>query len=205
MPNFLYQTTNSDDAFEAYKLYVSLRSHFTSKHYDYTKYNGRIKATKASFLKRSDVYWFHKLAQHKDPTSFLVANFAYGEGDWIGNIVQNNEAENNYIQYCLVRDSLSYIFKLNLDEMDPDFNANFQVEEGQHPNLLKLLLRKKITLETFVILEELCSFSRKWNRRISDTIIWPATYMKAVKYKPFVNFDKEKMKKIVVDKFKHMA
>lgn len=201
MPNFLYQTTNSDDAFEAYKQYVSLRSHFTSKHYDYQKYNGRIKATKASFLKRSDVYWFHKLALHPDKEAFLVANFAYGEGDWIGNMVQNTTSELNYKQFCRVRDSLTYQFKLDLEKMLPKFDDNFAVEGGQHPPLLKMLLRKQINLETFVILEDLCSFSRKWNRRIEDTVIWPVIHMKVTKFKPFVMYDKEKMKKIVVDFF----
>lgn len=203
MPNFLYQTTNSDDAFEAYKLYVALRSHFTTKHYDFTKYEGRVKATKASFLKRSDVYWFHKLAQHPDKTSFLVANFAYGEGEWIGNMVQNTSADQNYKQYCRVRDSLTYMFNIDLDKLDPSFDANMLVGEGQHPKLLRLLLRKEINLETFVILEDLCSFSRKWSRRISDTIIWPAVHQKAIKFRPFVDYNKEKMKKIVVDKFKN--
>ena len=203
MQGFLYQTTNSDDAFEAYKLFVALRSHFTTKHYDFSKYEGRIKATKASFLKRSDVYWFHKLAQHPAKQSFLVANFAYGETDWIGNMVQNTAAESNYRQYCKVRDSLTYCFKQDLEKLDPVFDSNFVVEEGQHPKLLRLLLRKEINLETFVILEDLCSFSRKWNRRITDTVIWPVVHHKATKFKPFVDYNKDKMKKIVVDLFKN--
>lgn len=201
MPNFLYQTTNSDDAFEAYKLYVALRSHFSTKHYDFTKYEGRVKATKASFLKRSDVYWFHKLAQHPDKISFLVANFAYGDGEWIGNMVQNANAEKNYKQYCRVRDSLTYQFKQDLSLLDPNFDSNFVVVDGQHPPLLRLLLRKQITLETFTILEGLCSFSRKWSRRITETIIWPDTHFKVSKFKPFVDYDRDKMKKIVVDLF----
>lgn len=201
MPNFLYQTTNSDDAFEAYKLYVALRSHFTTKYYDFAKYDGRVRATKASFLKRSDVYWFHKLAQHSDKTSFLVANFAYGESDWIGNIVQNANAEKHYMQYCRVRDSLTYEFKKDLSLLNPVFDQNFVVEEGQHPHLLKLLLRKQINLETFTILENLCQFSRKWSRRITDPIIWPSIHFKVSKFKPFVHYERDKMKKIVVDLF----
>lgn len=203
MQGFLYQTTNSDDAFEAYKLFVALRSHFTTKHYDFTKYDGRIKATKASFLKRSDVYWFHKLAQHPAKIAFLVANFAYGETDWIGNMVQNTSAEANYRQYCKVRDSLTYCFKQDLEQLDPNFDQNFIVEDGQHPPLLRLLLCNKINLETFVILEDLCSFSRKWNRRITDPVIWPAVHHKVTKFRPFVDYNKDKMKKIVVDLFKN--
>lgn len=203
MQGFLYQTTNSDDAFEAYKLFVALRSHFTTKHYDFSKYEGRIKATKNSFLKRSDVYWFHKLAQHPNKMAFLVANFAYGETDWIGNMIQNSNAEANYRHYCKVRDSLTYIFTQDLHKLDNVFDDNFRVEEGQHPTLLKLLLRKEISLETFVVLEDLCSFSRKWNRRITDTIIWPTVHHKALKFRPFVEYNKDKMKKIVVDLFKN--
>lgn len=201
MPNFLYQTTNSDDAFEAYRLYVALRSHFNTKSYDYFKYEGRVRTAKSSFLKRPDQFWFHKLAQRRDKFEFLLSNFVYGSDNWIGSILQNVESERNLKDYIKTRDSLSYTFKNDLNRFGCSFDSSLEVKEGQHPLLLKLLLRKQITLETFTILEDLCGFTKKWNRRIHDTVVWPAACFKVNKYKPFVQYDREKFRKIVVDTF----
>ncbi len=38
-------------------------------------------------------------------------------------------------------------------------------------------------------------------KKISDPVVWPEVYRKIKKYKPFVNFDQQKVKKLVVDKF----
>lgn len=205
MPSFLYQTTNTEDAFEAYRLYAALRNHFTTKSYDYFKYDGRVRTAKSSFLKRPDQFWFHKLAQRKDRFEFLLANFVYGDENWIGNILQNEESERNLRDYIKVRDSLSYTFKNDLNRFDDTFDKTLEVVDGQHPMLLKLLLRKQIAIETFCILEEMCQFSRKWNRKIVDPVVWPKVHFKVLKYKPFISFDKEKLKKIVVDTFSRVS
>ena len=67
--------------------------------------------------------------------------------------------------------------------------------------LLKLFLRGTIRLETLVVLDSLINYTRSWNKKISDPVVWPEVYRKIKKYKPFVNFDQQKVKKLVVDKF----
>jgi hypothetical protein len=47
----------------------------------------------------------------------------------------------------------------------------------------------------------LINYTRSWNKKISDPVVWPEVYRKIKKYKPFVNFDQQKVKKLVVDKF----
>ncbi|MFZ4600148.1 MAG: hypothetical protein ACOYNN_16025 [Terrimicrobiaceae bacterium] len=189
------------DAFEAYKLYLALKNHFTSKTYDYFKYGGRTKASRTTFEKRSDKYFFHKLSKRKDPVEFLVSNFVYSGDNWIGDLVHNTESERLYKQFLKVKESLSYTFSNDLDKLESEFDSNFLVVDGQHPLLLKLLLRNEITIETFVILDELVSFSRKWSRRIEETVVWPQVNLKCKKYRQFLEFDRDKMKKIVLDKF----
>ena len=189
------------DAFEAYKLYLALKNHFTSKTYDYFKYGGRTKASRTTFEKRSDKYFFHKLSKRKDPVEFLVSNFVYSGDNWIGDLVHNSESERLYKQFLKVKESLSYTFSNDLDKLESEFDSNFLVVDGQHPLLLKLLLRNEITIETFVILDELVSFSRKWSRRIEETVVWPQVNLKCKKYRQFLEFDRDKMKKIVLDKF----
>ena len=51
------------EAFQAYKTYVAIKNHFTSKTYDFFKYNGRTKASRSTFEKRNDKYFFSKLIQ----------------------------------------------------------------------------------------------------------------------------------------------
>lgn len=189
------------DAFEAYKLYIAIKNHFTSKTYDYFKYGGRTKASRTTFEKRTDKYFFHKLSKRKDPLEFLVSNFVYNGDTWVGDLVQNSESERYYKQFLKNKESLSYIFSSDCDKLDPTFDTNILVEDGQHPKLLKMVLRKEIQIETLIILDELTSFMKYWNRNITDTIVWPQLYLKCKKYKQFLNFNRDKMKEIVLAKF----
>jgi len=189
------------DAFDAYKLYLSLKSHFNNKTYDYFKYGGRTRASRTTFDKRPDKYFFHKLSKRKDILEFLVSNFVYSSDKWVGDLVQNSESEKNLRQYQKYRESITYIFSNDLDKLDSSFDSNFVVVDGQHPELLKKVLRGTINIETFIILDDLIGFMSKWNRRIEDNVVWPQLYLKCKKYRPFLEFDRERLKKIVLDKF----
>lgn len=190
------------DGFDAYKTYVALKNHFNSKTYDYFKYNGRCKASKQSFDKRNDKYFFQKLSKQKNIVDFLVANIVYGDNIWVGDVINNTEAEKCYREFLKVRESLSYIFKNDLDKFGDPFLDSFLVDDGQHPKALKLYLEKEIHLETLIILNDLSCFMKHWNRKIEDTVVWPMIYNKCKKLRPFLQFDNERMKKIVVDKIK---
>ena len=50
------------DAFEAYKIYMGLKAHFNSK-YDFTKYGGKTRNSKSSYLKRKDKHFLVKLQE----------------------------------------------------------------------------------------------------------------------------------------------
>ena len=191
------------DAFEAYKVYVALKNHFTSPTYDFFKYEGRTKAGHRSFDKRPDKYFFHKLAKRKDVVDYLVANFVYNDNvnTWIGNLLNNNESDKCYSQLVKTRESLSYIFTNDLSHLEVEFDNNFNVVDGQHPHLLKLYLRHEISIETMIILDDLVGYMKKWNRRIEDDILWPTVYLKCKKFRPFFQYDRDKMKQIVLDKF----
>jgi len=193
------------DGFDAYKTYVALKNHFTTKSYDYFKYNGRCKVSKKTFEKRNDRYFFHKLSKQKNIVDYLVANLVYGDDTWIGDVINNTEAERCYRQFMKVRESLSYIIKNDLDKFDAPFVENFIVNEGQHPKALRMVLEKQIHIETLIVLNEVSGFMKKWNKKIEDDIVWPMVYNKCKKLRPFLQFDKEKMKQVVVDKIKEIG
>ena len=201
MQDFLYQTVSEKQAFEAYKLYVAIKNHFTNPTYDFFKYNGRTKASFKTFEKRPDKYFFYKLADRKDKLEYLVANFVSGANNWVGDLVNNAEGERCYRRFIGYRDSLTYQFTIDLDRLLEHFDSNFLVTDGQHPHLLIKYLQGEVQIETMVILDGLVGYTKHWNKKISDPIVWPRISLKIKKFKPFVNFDQLKMKKLVVDKF----
>ncbi len=190
------------DAFEAYKHYLALKSHFTTKSYDFFKYNGAVKARRDKFDSRNDKYFFHKLSKHKDLTNFLVALFVYGKQDvWVGDLLRNEESEKLYKEWLRVKESLTYVFTNDLDKFGDSIIDNFIVVDGQHPQALKMLLRKEIHIETFIILNDILRFTPMWNKEITDQVIWPDVRQKCKKYHPFMHYEKETFKKVLVDKF----
>jgi len=189
------------DAFEAYKIYLALKSHFSNKNYDYFKYGGRTKASRKSFESRSDKYFFNKLASKKDEiVNRLVANFINGDV-WVGDVVNEQESEDRYRAWKKRQDSLSYIFSNELDKLDDNFNNNLQVNDGQHPHLLKMYLKQDVSPETLLIINDLTNVFRYWNKNITDTIIWPHHCFTLKKYRPFFTVDLDRYRSIVLSKF----
>lgn len=187
--------------FEVFRDYMALKSHFTTKSYDYFKYQGKLKSiTPAAYDKRRDKVFFMKLAKHKDPRHFLVANFIEGNS-WIGDLAYNEQAQTVYTNWQKRTQSLTYIFQNEIEHLKDDINANFVVEDNQHPFALKLFLSKKISIETLVILIDLVRCFSHWNTELADDLLWKELSLRLVKYKPFVQYDRSKMKKILLDKF----
>jgi len=75
------------------------------------------------------------------------------------------------------------------------------VKNGQHPYLLKQYLRREISIETVIILNDIFGFFGHWNKKIEDGVLWPSIHKKLLKYKPFFHYDAFKCRKIVKDVF----
>lgn len=182
-------------AFEAYKMYLGIKSHFARPNYSYIRYNGGVKAIESSFNKRNDRYFFEKLSRKSDLLNFLIANFL--EGDiWVRDLL-NDESESRYVQWQRRTQSLTYNFQNELSGISSDFKSYFVVRNGQHPPLLKEFRHGNISIETLTILNDILNFFPYWDRKISDDIIWPNTRNKCLKYAEFIKYDKTKLKLIV--------
>lgn len=194
---------NIYEGFKAYKLYLSIRNHFTTS-YDYFKYNGKVNAKEDSFLKRKDKFFFTKLERkynNEQLKDLFVSNFADGEDFWIGNIL-TMKAEEVYKSWKKRQDSLSYIFEQDLKflkdyykDRDLDFESLFVMEDG-HPILLQCVLRNDIYVETMVIIDRVLNYTRRWNKILNDPV-WTEFKKRMEKYSPFVNFDSTKGKTIL--------
>lgn len=187
-------------AFEAYQDYVALKNHFTKSDYDYIKYNGKTGLKPASFAKRKDKVFFEKLAKNENVCEFLVANFSVNPKLWIRDLAYSEVAQETYLQWKKRNQSLSYVFKQETNEhLCKPFNYNFVCKPGEHPILLKLYLRSAICLETFCIVLELAEAVPFFDKKMEYDPIWDEISMKVKKYTPFIKYDKDKFRKIILE------
>jgi len=187
--------------FETYQTYLSMKSHFTNKRYDFFKYGGKSRATMTSFNKRKDKYWFEKTSRKysdQEITDFLLANFVTTntpQNLWIGEII--NSGEKTYADWMKRQQSLTYLFKEQSKKLlsERELEEVFNCSKG-HPPILKKYLGGEISLETFVIFEKIFSFGKKFNRKLKDPV-WETVSMKIKKYVPFLNINVFQYKKIL--------
>jgi len=187
--------------FETYQTYLSMKSHFTNKRYDFFKYGGKSRATMTSFNKRKDKYWFEKTSRKysdQEITDFLLANFVTTntpQNLWIGEII--NSGERTYADWMRRQQSLTYLFKEQSKKLlsEKELEEVFNCSRG-HPPILKKYLGGEISLETLVIFEKIFSFGKKFNRKLKDPV-WETVSMKIKKYVPFLNINVFHYKKIL--------
>jgi len=190
--------------FEVYKMYLALKLHFTSDTYDYFQYGGTAKASQKSFDNRKDKFFFVKLSRKfKDYElrDFFVANMVAEDKVYPATLVR--EGAKNYAEYIRKKDSLSYIFKNDvqtLQEINEDFDTLFKVE-SVHPPLVKAFLGGKITIETLTIFNKVLNYTPHFDKLIKEEIVWKPLRNKVVKYAPFLNIDMGKYKKLIKAQF----
>jgi hypothetical protein len=189
--------------YEVYKLYVAIKLHFTSNHYNYFSRNGKVKVTQESFDKRKDKYYFKTLARKFNQEQliyYFVAHFVDNKDSWIGDIYKIKSSM-VYDDWLRKIQSMAFVFSNDLDTLlsDNSFEDIFKVVHT-HPPVITKYLGKSITIETVVILNYLLNFIDDLNDQIIDPVVWPEIKKKVVKYEPFLSIDKPKYKQIVLSK-----
>ena len=190
-----------NDPFESYKLYNALKLHFETDGYDAIKYHFKTSIKPTSFFKRKDKFFFAKLAKtyEDELKEFYIANFK-NDVKYVGDML-NEGGERYYRDHKKIMESLTYQFQTDINklyDMDIPFDSLLEAEENNHPLIIKLWMQEEILLETIVILDSLTGFMDRENKKISETIIWPDIYRKITKYKPFVKFNADKCKTILI-------
>lgn len=188
-------------AFECYKEYVALKNHFTQPSYDYHKYNGKSRASPATFEARKDKLYFQKLAKLPDPSNYILANLVENPKIWIKEIIFSLSAQQIYKDWAKRQQSLMYMFKEEIAKLNDDFDSNFKVVDQTHPYAIKLFLRKEISLETLILLVDVAKCYSYWSKRLQYDPSVEDVLTKITKYQPFMQYDREKVKNIVLDKF----
>ena len=187
--------------FETYQHYLSLKNHFTNPKYDFFRYGAKTRATVASFNKRKDKYWFEKTSRKysdDEVVQFLVSNFISADNPqnlWIGEII--NSGERNYAEWMKRQQSLSYLFKEQMNELlsENELENVFNCSKG-HPPILKKYLAGDVSIENVVICEKIFSFREKFDKKLDDPV-WETVSLKIKKYIPFLNIDVFHYKKLL--------
>jgi len=181
-----------------YKKYVSLHVHFATKNYDYKKYKSKTHANLESFLERNDRNMFASQYHYAkaDPEKYLLANFIYNDSQYILDFTIDNLNE-----YNKRNESLTYHFQQQSELLAPVFNDNFKYTENSYPFLFNEYVAKRITIETLLILDQLCGYLAKWNAFYKDDDFYQYTMFRVNKYRLIFNPEISKFKKLILDKY----
>lgn len=198
--NKISQTLASDDSFNAYVKFLAIKKHFTTDNYDYFKYNGKVRANYETFMSRNDAYSFAKLSKKDDVQGLILANILINKNIWVRELL-DSEGEARYMNWRKRIESLTYTFKSELAHLDDEYKQNFISRDGQHPLLMTLLLQRKISLETFTILSFMANIFSYWSEKVVDKHVACDIINKSKKYKPFLEYDPNRFKTIVKERF----
>ena len=81
------------------------------------------------------------------------------------------------------------------------FDDGFLCGGGQHPRLLRLLIQKRASFQTIAVLDHFLSFSKNWDKEITEKVVWPKISSTLTKLRPFVKFNTTECKLIMKEIF----
>lgn len=187
----------------AYQCFTALKLHFTTKNYDYIKYNGKTRLISEDSLRtRKDFYHFRRIERRykDDLKEFIIANLVHNPNcKWVGDLV-TPEADKIYAQWKRKMESLKYETKQELYKLAEEEDL-LVAKSGRHPGLLKLYMGGHVSIETIIIMDSVLNFMPQWEKNITDTLVWPDIKLRIQKYKPFMKFEKNDMKLILKEVF----
>lgn len=202
---------NEQSGYATFCLYEALKLHMNDPKYDFFKYHGKIRITQDSFMKRKDKYSFYKLSRKipvSDQRDFILANLLIKPKLWINDLL-TDEAQEVYTAWLKRTQSLSYVFENDLSKLimkcemsSMALDGLLTVNDDNNPVLLTECYQGSIALETVMILNDLMNFFPMWVRKIEDDLFFPAFRMKCEKYAPFIQYDKNRIKTMLVQKVK---
>lgn len=191
--------------FDTYKLYLSVKNHFSRPTYDFFKYQGKTKASITAFEKRRDRFFFDKLSkkyEDQELVDLFVSNILIDK-TWVGDYLEE-EGHDTYIKYMRRKQSFSYTFTNELEKAFmsvSNIKCLFQTKQNQYPQIIQLHMNGVIGIDTLGVLNRFIKFSDKFNSTIGeDDVIWSKIRIKCEKVTPFLDYDETKLKTILKQK-----
>jgi len=179
-------------------IFLSIKLHFdVSKSYDAFKYKFKGPYCKReTFLSSRDKYQYEKLAtkykKSNDIILYSLANIISGK-TWVG-----EADENCYLEWTSKIQRINYTFDQDIltlkDAADDEGIDCFDntiipknTNDGDLPLIYRLYQSDKIALETLVVLDTICDYTKDLENKISDPLKISHEISSLVKaYKPFL-------------------
>jgi hypothetical protein len=200
--------------FRAWVIYQGIYAHFT-RDYDYFKFNGKgnwnsIDSMQRSFAKLEkngnfsmQRKIFKDIGKTFDNRESLI--FFYLSQFSNGIVYPSHFDSDLYDEYVErmnnfdfnIRQDMGEVLKC-MSEYGKSFNEIFITGSMNHPYILKLSLSNRISLETFAVLDMILDFIPEVDKYLKDPI-WQDHKRLVLNYKPFLEVDIVKQKKIIMD------
>ena len=172
--------------YQAYQMYLALQRHFSSS-YDYFKYQGKVNASVDAYNKRNDFYSFEKLGKivpQKEWMMFFVAHFLDKPNCWIKDM-----SKADYETYKTKLKNFPKQFQEEIEYIASQYSPPDLVvveDDFTIPLLHDLCIKKKISIETIILIDMFYSFIDNHEKVIKVPMLWPQHILKLKKYRPFV-------------------
>lgn len=187
------------NGYEVYKLHLRIKLHYRNYSFDaFTTNVGR--KPYASYTQRNDMGLYEKLGKRfKTPfecIEYFVSNISYGNDSVLYTGSVGDDYWKSWLKY---KESLSQSFQNDLDVITLHCEKNrkeikslFDFEKGGIPEVFKLLLGRKVAVQSLVILNSYRPFFDNWK---SSDIIFEDDAKRVVKTNGFVKFPSAKLGK----------
>jgi hypothetical protein len=190
--------------FEAYQTFITLKAHFKNSGFDYHKF-GKVKVAPETFERRKDRYYFEKLAKRysRDEIVEFFLSQILANKTWVGDML-GEDAETEHLSRLRRVQALQYQVKTEMNTLwerckeDPEcFNRLFTHQEGTHPGIFRAVMEKRISPETFLVLDSILGFTKRW--RMDGDPIWEEVGIPILRYAPFLHLDtrRDDLKRII--------
>jgi len=182
---------------DAYKIYTSLRLHFTTDNYDIRSGitpRPPKAGVKVSFKKKLEVLMKQYNYNQDEFINYLVANFLNGN-EW--GIFENTGPE-IYTEWKRIQESLTYTYTQDVKNLAMNvaiLEDAWDCSQG-HPVILKEYCGKRCRLETLVILNKLYKFTTEVDEQLVLDPVWNSVSRTIHKYSPFIKVEKDKFSMI---------
>ena len=182
---------------DAYKIYTSLRLHFTTDNYDIRSGitpRPPKAGVKVSFKKKLEVLMKQYNYNQDEFINYLVANFLNGN-EW--GIFENTGPE-IYTEWKRIQESLTYTYTQDIKNLAWNVTILEDVWDCSqgHPVILREYCGKRCRLETLVILNKLYRFTTEVDEQLVLDPVWNSVSRTIHKYSPFIKVEKDKFSMI---------
>jgi hypothetical protein len=198
------------DGYDAFCGYVSLKNHFTSKKYDWSKYKGRVDVPRDAYERRHDKKFFQIIQKRYsaiERNQIFLANFVYNKHLWIGELLAENciDIWNHWkgrvtrIDYQFEEDLKNALAEVQLRKsLSPKEALKFLIckPDETHPLVLRFVWGGILGIESYLLLSLVLDLRRVYQPFLPEDTLWGDFEFKVEKYerflRPKLNIEKTK-------------